>query len=354
MLYFIVTIQVAKGRLTTMTESFFGIAMFLAGNYALTDYLVLAAPTADGALLAAKLNMSFLDLSALALVLFTISHHRSPKRSWSTVFPLTIFFLVATWTVMIQGVERSGLGWKVMLRSEFFYAFCGYLFFYVFAGAIHLHAAYRKEREQSRSAGVRAAGVMHSFIFILIAGTILVTVTGGSAAFPVFSILLLVPALATLPLLMPGTWQSWVGAARGGHRHRVEVMAAYLMYEDGTIIQSKSTSPRDSMESDLLPKTLDIVQSFVRTSFPLISGRWLKAIDHGDMRIVVERGEHTCLALVLAGRENELLRRQMRDVLIAFESKNNLNLTDWFSATHDAATGAQEALNYFFARESLF
>lgn len=354
MLYLIVTIQVAKGRFTTMTESFFGTGMFLAANYALSDYLVLAASTPEGALLAAKLSMSFLALSALALVLFTISYHRTAKRSWSTVFPLTVFFLVATWTVMIQGVERSAWGWKVVLRGEFFYAFCGYLFFYVFAGVMHLHAAYRKVREQSRSAGARVAGVMHSFVFVLLTGTVLVAVTGGSTAVPMFSILLVVPAFATLPLLMPGTWQSWIGAARGGQRHRVEVMAAYLMYEDGTMIQSKSTSARDSEESDLLPKTLDIVQSFVRTSFPLISGKWLKAIDHGDMRIVVERGEHTCLALVLAGRENELLRRQMRDVLVAFESKHRLNLTDWFSATHDAATGAQEALNNFFARESLF
>jgi len=354
MLYLIVIVQAAKSRFTRMTEAFFGLTMFLAGSYALSDFLLFNSSTSDGALLAARLSMSFLDLCAVALLLFTISFHRTPKRSWLSVLPLTAFFLMASWTVMVQGVERAPWGWKVTLNSGFFLGFFAYLFFYVFAGVVHMNIAHRKVRTQNKSAGLRALVVTSSFAFILVAGTALVAMTGGSTTVPVFSALLIIPAFATFPLLMPATWESWVSASKGGRLHRPEVKAVYLMYEDGTIIQSRSTTPAGKLESTLLPKTLDIIQSFVRTSFPLISGKWLKAIDHGDMRIIVERGEHTCLALVLAGRENELLRKQMRDVLSAFEAGNGLKTPDWLSATHDAARGAKEAVEYFFARESLF
>ena len=74
---------------------------------------------------------------------------------------------------------------------------------------------------------------------------------------------------------------------------------------------------------------MDVIQNFMRTSFPFLSGSSLKTIEHGDLRIIVERGKLCYLTVVLQGEENDLLRRQMRDEVLAFESANERILGNW-------------------------
>jgi hypothetical protein len=91
----------------------------------------------------------------------------------------------------------------------------------------------------------------------------------------------------------------------------------------------------------------------MRTSFPILKGTSLRTIEHGDYRILIERGRYCYLTVVLVGEENDLLRRQMRDALLEFESLNQKILMRWKGVTTDAV-GADETFRRLFERDELF
>src|SRR2546423_5397054 len=67
----------------------------------------------------------------------------------------------------------------------------------------------------------------------------------------------------------------------------------------------------------------------MRTSFPILRGKALSSISHGTYTLVVERARHTYLTVVLEGEETDQLRRQMRDLLLDFETTNRAVLAQW-------------------------
>jgi len=134
---------------------------------------------------------------------------------------------------------------------------------------------------------------------------------------------------------------------------RYVIQSAFLVYNDGTLIGSVSRQGQGDMDRDLFSATLDVIQNFMRTSFPLLRGKSLKTIEHGDLRIIIERGRLSYIAVVLDGEENDLLRRQMRDELQQFEEANKAVLAKWRGVVQDAA-GADEMLHRILTPTELF
>jgi hypothetical protein len=89
------------------------------------------------------------------------------------------------------------------------------------------------------------------------------------------------------------------------------------------------------IDRDLFTATLDVIQNFMRTSFPALRGS-LQSIRHGDYTLVIERGKWTYLVLVIEGQESDQLRRQMRDLLIEYEHTNRTILGEWRGVPSDA------------------
>ena len=107
------------------------------------------------------------------------------------------------------------------------------------------------------------------------------------------------------------------------------------------------------MDRHIFSPTLDVIQNFMRTSFPILRGTSLRTIEHGDHRIIIERGHLCYLTLVIVGEENDLLRRQMRDELLAFEAVNEKVLQQWQGVPSDAI-GADALLQRMFEPQELF
>ena len=141
--------------------------------------------------------------------------------------------------------------------------------------------------------------------------------------------------------------------ARRWGRGRYSIEAVYLMYADGTLIGSKFAGSQDGADSDLFLATLDTIQNFMRVSFPAAGGKWLRVLEQGDVRIVIERGALASLVLVVKGEEDEFLRRQMKETLGAYETLNRDILAKWKGVARDA-TGTERFLDLFFARETFF
>jgi len=125
------------------------------------------------------------------------------------------------------------------------------------------------------------------------------------------------------------------------------------MFNDGTLIASRVKTGGAKVDKDVFSATLDVIQNFMRTSFPILRGTSLRTIEHGQYRIVIERGRSCYLTVVLEGEENDLLRRQIRDSLLEFEAQNAAILSRWRGVTSEAS-GSDEILRRLFEPVKLF
>ncbi len=70
----------------------------------------------------------------------------------------------------------------------------------------------------------------------------------------------------------------------------------------------------------------------------------LRSVAFGNRTLLIERGRHTYLVIVLTGAEDEILRWTLRDLLREFEGRNAETLRNW-SGQPDDAHGVKEMLS---------
>ncbi len=123
----------------------------------------------------------------------------------------------------------------------------------------------------------------------------------------------------------------------------VEVRAAFLTNRAGLLLVSRIAPDESMVDQDLFGATLDVIQNFMRTSFPALHGRWLKSIRSGDRTLVLEPGDRSLLTVLVRGEETEGLHERMRDAIREFEARNREQL-DGRVVEPDALIGTEELL----------
>lgn len=136
---------------------------------------------------------------------------------------------------------------------------------------------------------------------------------------------------------------------------RSKARAAYLILRNGSLVATVGEFG-EGLDEDLFAATLDVIQNFMRTSFPVLRGTFLRTIEHGDTRILIERGKYSYLAVLVVGPEEESLRVRMRRELDAFESHNQPVLASLVERPEleRQPEGAGELLNVLVPRGRLF
>lgn len=351
--------QVWKGRVATWTEAFFLCAFFFLGLYAFSDWLLFNVALESTAYLVTLIDLWSLTVSVLYFSLFTrVFLDRFRPFDIFLSVP-TIAAIVAVPTAMVESVTQqpfpgSAPIFRVTYHHPAIELWLLYVLAYIGFGIYNLWRLYRVVRQQSTHMATKVLGLIITFLAAIVLGffTNGLIETLGIPAFPLFSAAMFGPSVMTAMVLGQVSGRRLSEMVREWKRRRAEVKAAYLIFEDGTLIEQKGHLG-NSMDNDLFVATLDVISNFMRTSFPLLRGNWLKTIDHGDVRIVLERGKYTYLAIVIAGEEEDLLRRQMRDEIEDFERKNAQMLRRWRGVLDDAR-GAREMLTRFFSPGVLF
>jgi hypothetical protein len=136
-------------------------------------------------------------------------------------------------------------------------------------------------------------------------------------------------------------------AIRRFQARRYSIKAAFITFEDGTLIGSKVRPGEKVIDQDLFGATLDVIQNYMKTSVPILHGRSLSSITHGHYTLVLERARFTYLTVVLEGEETDQLRRQMRDLLLGFELNNRQVLAAW-QGIPDEAKGTEDVFTDIF------
>ena len=354
--YLIVVAQVYRDRVRTATEAFFLAACFFAGTYALSDYYFFNASSVAVAANAAMLSLTCLTLTVVFFFLFTQVYLTKMRRLYLAALVPGILLLPIVWALMLDGLTPTGSFYLPQYRFLPFLVWLLFVVVYALAGIRNLWKLHRIVRTQSPNLAKRSGGILYSFIICFFLGFATNGIIGtlpNPAIPPPFSTLLAIPGVAALLTLAPIRKDRISEVVRKFRAKRYELREAYLIFNDGTLISSKIVRGEAELDKDIFSATLDVIQNFMRTSFPILKGTSLRTIEHGDYRILIERGRYCYLTVVLMGEENDLLRRQMRDALLDFESRNQETLIRWKGVTSDAV-GTDETFRRIFERGDLF
>lgn len=350
--YVVVILQVARDHFRTWTEVSFLAGFFSGGTYALCDFLFFNAPDSDSAMLAARLSLSFLSFAILFYFIFGAVFLAKMRRIYFSSFIVNAIILWLIWTnLVITPRQLTNGAWIVVYDNLAFIVLLLYIVVLGTAGVTLTLKTTRIARQHSVAAGRRASGIFYILISVLVLGIFTNGLMGllDVEMVPIFSSLLGLPGIATLYVLLPTSGSRISQAIRRWHSLRYEPKSAYLIHRDGTLVDFYSLEEETGLDKDLFSATLDVIQNFMRTSFPMLSGKWLRTIEHGDMKILIERGQWTYFALIITGEENDLLRMQMRENLKTFERNNATVLESWTGVV-GTAKGTQEMLHHFFER----
>ena len=354
--YLVVAYQVYRDRIRTWTEAFFLGACFFCATYALSDFYFFNASSREAAANAAKLGVSCLTLGVVFFFPFTQAYLTKMRRAYFLALAPGVLLLPVIWSVMLQDLTPTESFFLPQYRLLPFTVWLGFVVVYALAGIWNLWRLHNIVKSQNPRLGKRSAGILYSFIIVFFLGVAtngLIGTLPNPAIPPPFSTLLMIPGLAALFTLAPLSKDRISDVIRRFRSKVYELREAYLIFNDGTLIASKISRGDAEIDKDLFSATLDVIQNFMRTSFPILKGTSLRTIEHGEYRVLIERGRYCYLTVVLSGEENDLLRRHMRDALLEFEARNQEILAKWKGVTSDAS-GTEDTFRRLFEPGELF
>jgi hypothetical protein len=335
---------VYRERYRTWTELFFVGLCVLTGSYALSDTVFFS-----GLLdltISATASLSCLTLGSAFLALYGMSLYGRFRRVLFLVFVPVGFFIVTIPSHMFGGfISLEGTPtnptppYVPSYNESWFLPWLGLIALFWVIGLIQISRTFFAVRKQSPRLARRIGAILLGFSISLVAGfasNAMLGLSDPTAAPPLFSTFLAVPGALIFLATTPSASRRLNDAILRRKAAEYDVKAAFLTFSDGTLIGSRVQPEEDMIDADSFSATLDVISNFMRTSFPTLRGKWLKSIRHGDYTLVMERGEHASLTLVLGGHENDQLRRQIIEHLTKFEEENQEALVNWRGMAKDA------------------
>lgn len=351
----IVVTQVSRGRTRTLTEISFIVGSLAWSGYALTDWLFFRAGDTASAALLLKVSISFVTTAAFFLFFFSKLFLTRPHRTDAPLAIPFILVLFAAWGGLVTGVQSVPWGWKGVWNDTLFGAWLLTVVAYASVGIWYMYKTYLVVRNDSSFLGNRVLGVLVSFVLglALALGTNAAFEIRGVAFMPLFSTVIAFPGVITLYVLVPLGKERISSAIRRWKSQRYQILGVYIIYENGTLIASRTATTDQQVDDDIFGATLDAIQTFMRTSFPLLIGKWLRRIEHGDVKILIERGRHSYLAVVLRGDDPDTLWIKMKESVERFETRNASLLADWSGVTNELSV-VEQTLEDMFTERSVF
>ncbi len=335
-------------RYRTWTERFFLATCLSAGGYAASDTVFFTAGVPSSpeflfsqANLAGSASLAFITLAGLFLFLYGLSLAGRFRRILLLAAVPAAFFIIVIPFRMFTGFA-IGAGAGGLLEPDYnppwLYPWLATVGALWLIGLIGVTKTYLEVRHQNARLASRIGWILVGLAVAVAAGaaTNAVVAVGAASLPPLFSTFLAVPGILIFFAMTPSTFRNLNDAILRRHASEYDVKGAFLTFSDGTLIGSRTAPEEEMIDADSFSATLDVISNFMRTSFPTLRGKWLKSIRHGDYTLVMERGGFAYLTLVIAGTENDQLRRTMIEHLEDFERANTRQLETWRGVATDA------------------
>ncbi len=332
--------QAHRDRYRTWTERFFLAGCLFIGAYALADVFFFTVPTEESAKIAGLIGFSVLTLAVLFMFLFALVFYTRMRRAYLLTLLPAVGLILMVWLYLtndltgLGGAGTEGPPWVGDWSRNVFLIWVGGSLAYAALAAYFLFRTYREIALQTSQLRRRMLGLLVSSLITIAFGGLTNTLRGyfgsqfGFQVLPLFSTALLLPGIVAFVTLSPMSTDRFSVAVRRWKANRYDIKAAFVIYMDGTLIGAKVLPGEKVIDQDLFGATLDVIQNFMRTSFPAFHGA-LSEIKLGEDILVVERGHYAYVTVVLHGEVNDQLRRHMRDLLLEYEHNNQPVLADW-------------------------
>src|SRR5437867_3264388 len=193
--FLLAALQIYRDRLHTWTESFFLFCCFLAGLYAIGDWLLFHSVSAPYAKLSALVSLTGLTLAVNFFLLFTLVYVDRMRRAYWALIVLSVVMLLLVFRFGITMINPPTADAPLFV-PVFDFAILGiylaYILTYSIVGIRNLYRLYQIVRKSSVTLARRAAGLMVTFTLVLVLGLSTNGILGltGNQSFP--------PPLSTL------------------------------------------------------------------------------------------------------------------------------------------------------------
>ena len=344
-------------RFRTWTEIFFiGLCLGVAA-YGISDTIFFNLPDPADARVGATASLASLTVAALFIFLYGTSLYRRFRGVLLLALIPVGFFAATFYGWMFTGFNSLyGEGTPLVppfvpvYNPTWLYPWTALMLLLIGGGFYGLVRTVLEVRQVSPALARRIGLILLGFAIAAVAGasTNDYLAFTGSAQPPLFSTTLAIPGVLIIFAVTPNALTRMNTAILRRKASLYDIKGAFLTYSDGTLIGSQLVPEERMIDADSFSATLDVIQNFMRTSFPTLRGKWLKSIRHGDYTLVMERGQFTFLTLVLGGQENDQLRRKIIESLGRFEQTNYETLERWRGVAKDAS-GVDDLLSSLLA-----
>ncbi len=121
------------------------------------------------------------------------------------------------------------------------------------------------------------------------------------------------------------------------------VEEVFLVHDSGLLLVHVSKTVRPEKDRDIVVGMLTAVQGFIREAFSRSSEADLRMMDFGDRKILIHKGSHSYLAVLIRGRAPLGLARRMRRTLDRLESQYRAAIEKW-NGSAEGLAGADDLL----------
>ena len=318
--------------LRTAPERAFATASLLVGIWALADWIFYQAPTADIALLAARVRMSILVLVSLAYFYFG----RWLVRTRSIVDVLALLpvagSLVVAWTLAAPGVQWSGI-WSVIRDPLWTVVYQAQIGAYAATAIGHLAWSLRRSTFASESTRNKLTAVLGVLLLGLAfwAVTNVYSAATGGVSNPTLSPAALVLGLLLLLAVVRVDTHRFRTALRRLLVTPARPTIAILYHNSGQALAEVRLAGARDIDEAALSDVAQAVDHVLTTGLRSEAGS-LRQMRHGDHHILFERGDFVTLVVVSLGPPAEGLRSEMRNGIRDLESTYREGLATWESA----------------------
>jgi hypothetical protein len=335
----------------TWTERFFVAICLCAGAYALSDFVFFSigvpqngpfdAAANPSATFAASASLASITLAGLFLFLYGLSMASRFRRRYLLAVLPTAFFVLSFPLVMFEGFAAPTTTSPVIApvyRQAWLLPWLLFVGALWIIGLVGITKTFFEIRRLNPKLANRIGAILAGLAIAVVAGATtnaLVAINALSLP-PLFSTFLAIPGVLILFAVTPTSLRSFNDAILRRRASEYDVKGAFLTFSDGTLIGSRTAPEEEMIDADSFSATLDVIQNFMRTSFPTLRGKWLRSIRHGDYTLVMEPGRYAYLTLIISGTENDQLRRRMIEHLEDFEADNAPMLETWRGMATDA------------------
>ena len=110
---------------------------------------------------------------------------------------------------------------------------------------------------------------------------------------------------------------------------RIAVDETFIIYKDGRMLAHSTRRLKPGMDDQVLSGMFIAIQDFIHDSFKDETSFRLRKLEFGEKSILVEKGDHLFMAVILHGKVSNKVAGRMRAVLRDIEKGYAEELTDW-------------------------